>query len=206
MEQKTNLVQIEKKIYSAIFNDGTLDILGGLWIFGLGLSILLSDLGFGISEELMLYAVIPAFVVYFVLIYFVTNPKKGVIKLPEKVKRSKTKFLTIQLIWLVLALVAGFYFSLQPVDSGIWNDISVSLFWITGSIILCSIAAFSLKIDRFYIYGLLLAIPFPFRIFTKKIFFDISTSLFFVVAIIILFWGSIILIRFIKNTPKTDKI
>jgi len=204
MAEKTNLAKIEKKIYSSLFNDGALDILGGLWLLGLGLSILLEDLGFGISEELMLYTVIPAFVLYFALIFFVTNPRKGVIKLPEKVKRSKTKFLTIQMIWLVLAFVAGLYFFMQPVNSGFSNDIPVSLFWIAGSILLCSIAAFSLKIDRFYVYGLLLAIPFPFRIFIKKIFFGISTSMFFVVSIIILFWGILILIRFIKNTPKTD--
>ncbi len=204
MAEKTNLAKIEKKIYSSLFNDGTLDILGGLWFLGLGLSMLLEDLGFGISEEIMLYTVIPAFVVYFVLIIFVTNPRKGIIKLPEKVKRSKTKFLTIQMIWLIMALIAGIYFSMQPANPGVWNDISVSLFWIAGSIILCSIAAFSLKVDRFYVYGLLIAIPFPFRIFTKKIFFDISTSMFFVVGIIILVWGVVILIRFIKNTPKTD--
>ena len=206
MAEKTNLAKIEKKIYSSLFNDGTLDILGGLWLFGLGLSILLEDLGFGISEVLMFYTIIPAFVVYFALIFFVTNPRKGVIKLPEKVKRSKTKFLVIQMIWLVLAFIAGLYFSMQPVNSGLWNDISASLFWIAGSIILCSIAAFSLKIDRFYVYGLLLAIPFPFRIFIKNVFFGISTSMFFVVSIIILIWGAIILIRFIKNTPKTDKL
>ena len=206
MAEKTNLAKIEKKIYSSLFNDGTLDILGGLWLLGVGLSILLEDLGFGISEEMMLYTIIPAFVIYFALIFFVTNPKKGVIKLPEQVKRSKTKFLIIQMIWLVLAFVAGIYLSMQPINSGVWNDISSSLFWIAGSIILCSIAAFSLKIDRFYVYGLLLAIPFPFRIFIKRVFFDISTSMFFVVSIIILFWGAIILIRFIKNTPKTDKL
>ena len=204
MTEKTDLAKIEKKIYSSLFNDGTLDILGGLWFLGLGLSMLLEDLGFGISEEIMLYTVIPAFVVYFVLIIFVTNPRKGIIKLPEKVKRSKTKFLTIQMIWLIMALIAGIYFSMQPANPGVWNDMSVSLFWIAGSIILCSIAAFSLKIDRFYVYGLLLAIPFPFRIFTKKIYFDISTSMFFVVGIIILVCGVVILIRFIKNTPKTD--
>ena len=206
MVEKTNLAKIEKKIYSALFNDGTLDILGGLWILGLGLSILLADLGFGISEEIMLYTVIPAFVIYFALIFFVTNPRKGVMKLPEKVKRSKTKFLTIQMIWLTAALIAGFYFSMQPINPNLWTDITVSLFWIAGSIMLCSIAAYSLKIDRFYVYGLLIAIPFPFRILTKKIFFDISTSMFFVVAIILLFWGIILLIRFIKSTPKTDVI
>ena len=206
MEEKTNLAKIEKKIYSSLFNDGTLDILGGLWLLGLGFSILLEDLGFGISEELMLYTVIPAFAVYFALIFFVTNPKKGVIKLPEKVKRSKTKFLIIQMIWLTLAFVAGLYFSMKPMNTDLSNDVFASLFWIAGSIILCSIAAFSLKIDRFYVYGLLLAIPFPFRIFIKKIFFGISTSMFFVVSIIILFWGIVILIRFIKNTPKTDKL
>ena len=206
MSEKTYLAKIEKNIYSSLFNDGTLDILGGLWLLGIGLSILLADLGFGISEELMLYTVIPAFVVYFALIFFVTNPRKGVMRLPEKVKRSKTKFLAIQMIWLFLAFVAGIYFSMQPVNTVVWNDISASLFWIVCSILLCSIAAFSLKIDRFYAYGLLIAIPFPFRIFIKNIFFDISTSMFFVVSVIILFWGVIILIRFIKNTPKTDKL
>ena len=206
MVEKTNLSKIEKKIYSTLFNDGTLDILGGLWLLGLGLSIFLADIGYGISEEIMLYTVIPAFVVYFILIFFVTNPRKGVMKLPEKIKRSKTKFLTIQIIWLVGALIAGIYFSLQPGNSDLWNDISVSMFWIAGSIILCSIAAYSLKIDRFYVYGLLIASPFPFRIFIKKIFFEISTYMFFVVAIIILIWGIIILTQFIKNTPKTDRL
>jgi len=110
------------------------------------------------------------------------------------------------MIWLTAVLIAGLYFSLQPVDLSVWNDISVSLIWITSSIILCSIAAYTLKIDRFYIYGLLIAIPFPFRIFTKKIFFDISTGMFFIIALIILVWGIIILIRFIKSTPKTDTL
>ena len=169
---------------------------------GLGLSILLADWGFGISEELMLYTVIPAFVVYFALIFFITNPRKGVVKLPENVQRNKTKFLVIQMIWLVLAFVAGLYFSMQPINADFWNDISSSLFWIAGSILLCSIVAFSLKIDRFYVYGVLVAIPFPFRVLIKKIFFDISTGMFFVVSMIILVWGAVILIRFIKNTPK----
>jgi len=200
MVQKTNLAKIEKKIYASVFNDGTLDILGGLWFLGLGLSMLLEDLGFGISEELMLYMVIPAFVVYFALIFFVTNPRKGVMKLTKKKQKSKTKLILIQMVWLILALIVGIYFSMQPINTGLSNDIFVSLFWIIGSIILFSIAAFTLKIDRFYVYGLLIAIPFPF----KKIFFGISTSMFFVVSIIILFWGIVILIRFIKNTPKTD--
>lgn len=206
MVEKTNLAKIEKKIYASMFNDGTLDILGGLWFLGLGLSMLLEDLGFGISEELMLYMVIPAFVVYFALIFFVTNPRKGVMKLTKKKQKSKTKLILIQMVWLILALIVGIYFSMQPINTGLSNDIFVSLFWIIGSIILFSIAAFTLKIDRFYVYGLLIAIPFPFRIFIKKIFFDISTSMFFVVSIIILFWGAMILIRFIKNTPKTDKL
>ena len=206
MAEKTNLAKIEKKIFSSLFNDGTLDILVGLWFLGLGLSMLLEDLGFGISEELMLYMVIPAFVVYFALIFFVTNPRKGVMRLPEKVKRSKTKLLLIQMIWLILALIVGIYFLMQPINTSIWNDISVSLFWIIGSIILFSIMAYTQKVDRFYVYGLLFAIPFPFRVFTKNIFFSISSSMFIVVSIIILFWGIIILNQFIKNTPKAGKL
>ncbi len=206
MVQKMNLAKIEKKIYSSMFNDGALDILVGLWFLGLGLSMLFEDLGFGISEVLMLYMVIPAFVVYFALIFFVTNPRKGVMRLPEKVKRSKTKLLLIQMIWLILALIVGIYFFMQPINTSIWNDISVSLFWIIGSIILFSIIAYTQKVDRFYIYGLLFAIPFPFRVFTKNIFFSISSSMFIVVSIILLFWGVIILTQFIKNTPKAGKV
>ena len=201
--EKTNLAKIEKKIYGSLFNDGTLDILFGLMFLGFGLSILLADLGFGISEELMLYTVIPAFVIYPILLLFITNPRKGIIKLPYKIQRNKMKLLLVQMIWLIIALIVGIYFSMQPIDPGVWNDISASLFWIIGSIVLFSLIAYSLKIDRFYVYGLLIAIPFPFRVFVKKIFFDISASMFFVVTIIILFWGIIILIRFIQNTPKT---
>jgi hypothetical protein len=206
MNEKTNLKKIEKKIYSALFNDGTIDILIGLMLLGFGLSILLEDLGFGISEELMLYTVIPSFVVYLVIVFFVTNPRKGIIKLSEEKQRSKIKFGLIQMIWLILALIVGIYFSIQPINNGIWNDVSVSLFWIMGSIFLFSILAYTVKVDRYYIYGLLIAIPFPFRVFTKTIFFDISSSMFLVVALIILFWGIIILTRFIKNTPKAGKL
>ena len=206
MKEKTNLEKIEKKIYGSLFNDGTLDILIGLMLLGFGLSIVLADLGFGISEELMLYTLIPAFIVYPVLVFFVTNPRKGIMKLPEKIQSSKTKLLSIQMIWLVLALIVGVYFSMQPINTSIWNDISVSLFWIIGSIILFSIFAYTLKVDRFYIYGLLVSIPFPFRVFMKNIFFSVSSSMFIVVSIIILFWGIIILTQFIKNTPKAGKL
>ena len=206
MIEKSYMKKIEKNIYSALFNDGSLDILIGLWILGMGLSILLADLGFGISEEIMLFTVIPAFVVYIILLIFVTNPRKGIMKLSEEKQRSKIKFSLIQTIWLILALIVSLYFSIQPINASIWNNVSVSLFWITGSIILFSIMAFSLKIDRFYIYGLLAAIPFPFRVFTKNIFFEISSSMFIVVSVIILFWGIIILTRFIRNSPKVGKL
>jgi hypothetical protein len=206
MIEKSDMKKIEKNIYSAFFNDGSLDILIGLWILGMGLSILLADLGFGISEEIMLFTVPPAFVVYIFLVIFVTNPRKGIMKLSEEKQRSKTKFGLIQTIWLILALIVGIYFSIQPINANIWNDVSVSLFWITGSIILFSIMAFSLKVDRFYIYGLLAAITFPFRVFTKNIFFEISTSMFIIVSLIILVWGIVILTQFIKNTPKVGKL
>lgn len=206
MIEKSDMKKIEKNIYSAFFNDGALDILIGLWILGMGLSILLADLGFGISEEIMLFTVTPAFVVYIFLVIFITNPRKGIMKLSEEKQRSKTKFGLIQTIWLILALIVGIYFSIQPINANIWNDVSVSLIWITVSIILFSIIAYSLKVDRFYIYGLLSAIPFPFRIFTKNNFFEISSSMFIIVSLIILFWGIIILTRFIKNTPEVDKL
>ena len=205
MAEKINMAKIEKKMYGSLFNDGALDILLGLFVLGLGLSMLLEGLRFGISEVLMLYMVIPAFVVYFVLVFFVTNPRKGVMRLPEETKRSKTKLLSLQAVWLFLALIAGLYFFTQPVQAGIWNDFFVSLGWIVGSIVLFSIMAYTLKIDRFYIYGLLFATVFPFRVFMKNTFFEISTLMFFVVAIVILVWGTLVLRRFIKNTPKTGK-
>ena len=206
MIEKSDMKKIEKNIYSALFNDGSLDILIGLWILGMGLSILLADLGFGISEEIMIFTVPPAFVVYIILVIFVTNPRKGIMKLSEEKQRSKTKFGLIQTIWLILALIVSIYYSIQPVNASFWNDVSVSLFWIAGSILLFSIMAFSLKVERFYIYGLLAAIPFPFRIFIKNIFFEISSSMFIIVSLIILFWGIIILTRFIENTPKVGKL
>jgi len=60
-------------------------------------------MGFGISEVLMFYTLIPAFVVYPVLVFFVTNPRKGVMRLQEETKRSKTKLLAVQAVWLFLA-------------------------------------------------------------------------------------------------------
>jgi hypothetical protein len=102
--------------------------------------------------------------------------------------------------------IAGLYSSLQPVNTGFWNDFSASLFWVAGSIVMFSIMAGINKLDRFYIYGLLVATPFPFRLFMKKIFFDISTVMFFVVSIIILSWGTVTLLRFIKNTPKPGRL
>jgi hypothetical protein len=207
MAEKMNLEKIEKKIYGSLFNDGSLDLLVGLMLLGFGLSILLADLGFGISEELMLFTVIPAFVVYPVLLFFVTLPRRGVMRLTEKSAKSKSKLLLVQFVWLVLALFAGIYFSTQPVQAGFWNDLTSSLVWITGSIVLFSMVAYSIKIDRFYIYGLLGAIPFPFRAFLKKtMFFDISTGMFFVVSGIIIVTGIIVLLRFIQNTPKPGKL
>jgi hypothetical protein len=60
MTEKMNLAEMEKKIHGLLSNDGTLDILLGLFLLGLGLSLLLADMGFGISEEIMFYTIIPA--------------------------------------------------------------------------------------------------------------------------------------------------
>jgi hypothetical protein len=206
MAEKTNLAGIEKKMQGSLSNDGTLDLLLGLFLLGLGLALLLSDLGFGISEEIMLYTIIPAFVVYPLLLIFVTMPRRGIVRMTEKKEKSVRNLGLVNVVWLSLVAIAALYFSLQPVQLSIWNDLSVSLYWIAGSVVMFSIVAYSLKLDRFYIYGLLFAAPFPFRVFVKHAYFEISTLMFFVVSVIILLWGSIVLIRFVRKTPRPGKL
>jgi hypothetical protein len=206
MTNKINLAKIDKRIHGSLFNDGSFDIFIGLLLFGFGLSILLADLGFGISEELMLYTVIPAFVVYPLLLFFVTFPGRGIMRLTEERRKSKMKLTLVQCVWLVLGLLSGIYFCTQPVQLGLLNDYTVSLAWIAGSIVLCSIAAYSLEAERFYVYGLLAATMFPFRVFVKKIFFDVSTSMFFVASGIMIITDVIVLTRFIRDTPKAGKL
>jgi hypothetical protein len=206
MAEKINLEKTEKKIHSSLSNDGTLDILLGLFLLGLGLSLLLADLGFGISEEIMLYTIIPAFVIYPLLLFFVTIPRRGIMRMTEKKEKSTKRLLMVNVFWLSLVAVAGLYFSLQPVQASIWNNFTTSLFWIAGSMVMFSIMAYMTKLDRFYIYGLVFATPFPFRVFMKHVYFEMSTLMFFIAAGIILATGTAVLIRFIKNTPKSGKL
>lgn len=110
------------------------------------------------------------------------------------------------MIWVALAVVVGIYSSLQQIPRSTITVLFFSSLIVAGSVFLFSIPAYYFKIDRYYIVGLLVGLPFPFRMLTKNVSPELSTSMFFVSSLLLLLWGIILMKRFIQKTPRPGSI
>ena len=150
-----SLKQADRKIFRASFDDGLVDIFISSVVLMFAVAPLLSrSLGDFWSSAIFL----PLWgILYIVLRWIrvhVINPRKGVVKYGPQRWRKLNLFAWIMLIvntaFLLLGLVIGFVF---PSNPG-WT---VLLPFSVMVLALFSLAGFFLEINRFFVYGLMLA-------------------------------------------------
>ena len=151
MTQKMDLKNLERKAWTAYFDDGILDITAGLFIlaFGIGMTTKYSSLT----------------VVSWMVIFFfaaakksITLPRVGLVKFsPERERRIKKETLFYVVFFTITALLGLVFFI------ALTSDISSSIKTIIGELALVTyvliiaaglcFVAYWKQIPRFYVYG-----------------------------------------------------
>ncbi len=208
MNDEINLKKIEKKVFSSTYQDGFFDILMGILLIAMGLSFMLEK-AYPLADWWVAILTAP-FIAAFVLVKkFITVPRMGMVKFSEKRRAKIKKAMGILLAFLILGVIVAIVFFLGIIPYN-WLSKRVqipSIIWATASIIGFSLAAYSLNMKRYYIYGIFYAIPFPFYRFLKynPKFSHLSLMMFFISGAIIIIIGSIVLVQFLRNYPTVKE-
>ncbi len=205
-----NLNEIEKKAYRSTFQDGLWDIFLGLLLFNLAVGALLANRG--VSERLNM-TILTALGVLIVIAFVIgkkriTVPRMGIVKFGPKRKRKIWKSRLI-LIGSVLAglivFLAAILISYHPAGRPRILFILPAA-WVANTIIVFSLLAYYLDCARLYAYGLLFALPVPCQIILKKLFgVNLITMTLAVSAAVMIFIGTLLLNRFLKDHPLSDR-
>jgi hypothetical protein len=215
VSEEIDLKELERKAFRATFQDGLWDIFLGLLLLNMGGSALL-----GGSEMSPLWSmvVLTLFAGAVLLLFwagkkFVTAPRIGTARFGAqrkgKLKRVRlVLFLSVLLgalmaLWGVGSSVAGvpYVIARLPLPAYVWAGQCVVVF---------GLAAYFMDVTRFYLYGVLYALPFPLGIMLAQ-----NTSLSGTASMALTFGaaggtmvlvGVALFVRFLRAYPKTAQV
>jgi hypothetical protein len=215
VSEEIDLKELERKAFRATFQDGLWDIFLGLLLLNMGGGTLL-----GGSEMSPLWSmvVLTLFAGAVLLLFwagkkFVTAPRIGTARFGAqrkgKLKRVRlVLFLSVLLgalmaLWGVGSSVAGvpYVIARLPLPAYVWAGQCVVVF---------GLAAYFMDVTRFYLYGVLYALPFPLGIMLAQ-----NTSLSGTASMALTFgaaYGTMVLVgvalfvRFLRAYPKTAQV
>ena len=202
MTAKNDLKTFELKAFTSVFEDGLWDLYLGWMVLSMGLSILLDDLGYWLSEYWIL-VLMPLSIIPFLLKRWITVPRLGRVKFGAK-RRNRLMLLTILFTIVFLIGLVNYRF---PERALLVHSVAIgapALTWFFSCVIIFSITAYLLSFPRLYLYGILFALPYPFRIMMKQVpgWYLGSSLLFFISSGIMLAIGVCYLRRFLQKYPK----
>ena len=207
--EKIDLKEIEKKTWRSTLEDGLLDIYFGILVLSIGLGMTLG----GILPDPIDGIISIIFMVIGLIIFlfgkkFITQPRLGIVKLGLKTKTRKIKTVIILLINLIILLVLYILRFINPElrlrFPAFLDGLIIGLLFIT--VPLC-FAAYFLQYPKLYIIAILVGLSFFFSdilsFFIQEP-FDTITS-FGIVSGIIIFLGTISLVKFIRKYPLSKE-
>jgi hypothetical protein len=205
MTQEMNLKEMERKTWTAYFDDGILDITAGLFVlaFGIGMTTRYTYLTALSWMVIFLFAAAKK---------SITVPRAGLVKFsPERERRMKKETLFYVVFFTITAFIGlGFFIAMaigipQSVKT-IVGELALVTYELIIAAGLCFVAYWK-QIKRFYAYaGITLVI------IVVGLFIDmpevnpltITGYQFFTTGIIILFTGLFVLARFLRRYPNRE--
>lgn len=204
MVEKLSLKKIEKKAFSSTYQDGLFDLLIGIFLITMGLSVMLEKT-YPLADWWIAILMAPFILAFVLCKKFITIPRMGMVRFSEKRIAKIKKTVGILFVFLFLGIVVFILFSIGIIPHRwIIKGIQIPpILWAAASIIGFSLAAYSLDIKRYYFYGILFAIPLPFHVFLKynPKFSHMSLIMFFISGVIIVVIGILLLLRFLRDYP-----
>jgi hypothetical protein len=206
MSQTINLRELERKAWSSVFQDGLWDIFLGLLLLAMAISALLSDVGF--SESWGIAILIGLQVLAMLVLWagkkIITVPRMGRVKFGPK---RKTRLSWVMVLLFISVLVgAGVFLVTSAMRGNRPGWLNAAFFapaaWVVNMIIVFSLGAYFLDFSRLYLIGVMYALAVPLRIVFRKLTdVDLSFMAFGAPAMVILFVGLVMFVRFLREYP-----
>lgn len=205
MTQEIDLKELERKAWTAYFDDGLLDITAGLFVLAFGM---------GMTTR---YTTVTAFA-WMVIFFFVaakkaiTLPRVGLVKFsPEREKRMKKEKSFFIVFFTITALIGmGFFIALttgipQSVKT-IVGELALVSYELIIAVGLCFVAYWK-QIKRFYAYS-----AFTLAVIVAGLFLSmpgvnpltVMMYQFTATGAVMLFTGLVVLARFFKRYPQRE--
>jgi len=212
MSEKLSLKEMEKKVFRSYYEDGLWEIYLGLLLLNMGLPFVLLRVFedaplWQIAMPLLLVALV-SYTLFWAGKKYVVLPRVGHVKLGSKgrQRRRSTAFVFAGSVVVGLAVfVVASMFARGNLSGDLPPDVIIAIVWTINVVVVFGLAAYFLAYDRFYVIGVLFALPFPMLIGVDRLFgIDLGFVAWAVPAGIILFLGLGTFIHFLRNNPLPE--
>ncbi len=159
MEQKMDLKQLERKVWTSFYSDGLGDIFLGCVILMFALAPLLTDIGLGDFWSSFLF--LPFWVLVYVLVVLLRKrfviPRIGLVRFGQMRKKRLAKFNIVMFIILSVSLILGILSFRGDMTQAWVHNIRFMSVMLIGF----GLAGYFLGFKRLYIYGILVTLSIP---------------------------------------------
>jgi len=199
MPEKIDLKKVEKQTYRFTFTDGLTDMTYGSLLIIIAIAPILREI---LYPSYIIFLILPPSLIIILGKIFITVPRIGIVKFNQNRTKSRNKIgllIAILLPITVIMVVLTFLGIYNIKVGGYIVPVGAGLF----ALILLSLIAYIMDYPHFYLYAVSIGLGIPLAALIKPIFgeplhyilsFGISGSL-------ILIYGIITLIKFIKKYP-----
>ena len=201
MSNEINLKEADRKVFSASFDDGLLDIFLASFVLMFAVVPFLSRY---LGDFWSSFIFLPVWGLVYLIIRWlrshIVTPRTGTVKYGPMRKKKLTAFTIVMLVLNTIFLLLGMVAFLMPSGSG-WR---FTLMFSVIVLISFSLAGYFLDLTRLYVYGLMLALAIPVGEWLYQTFgvphhgFPVSFGL---SAVIILLVGLVKFISLLRNNP-----
>jgi len=199
MIEKIDLIKVEKQTYRFTFTDGLYDMAYGSLILFIAIAPIIREI---LYPSYIIFLVLPASLILIFGKIYITIPRIGIAKFNLNRTKSKNKIglliailVPITVIMVVLTFLGVYNIKvggyIVPVGAGLF------------ALILLSVIAYVIDYPHFYLYAVSIGLGIPLAAFLKPIFGDPLHYIisFGISGTLILIYGIITLIKFIKKYP-----
>ena len=199
MNEKIDLEKVEKQTYRFTFTDGLYDMAYGSLIFFIAIAPILREI---LYPSYIIFMVLPPTLILLLGARFITLPRIGIVKFNQQRTKSRNKIgLLIAILFpITVVMVVLTYLGLYNVKVGGYIvPVGGGLF----ALVLLSLIAYILDYPHFYIYAVSIGLGLPLAALLKPIFGEPLHYLisFGISGTLILIYGIITLVRFLKKYP-----
>lgn len=166
MSVPVSLKDAERRAFRSVFQDGLWDIYLGLLLGTMGVGVLFAS---GSRSVLKGIIALFGFVCLCMLAFwagkkYVTTPRLGLVKFSPR-RKAKVRNVRVVLFLSALLGVVTLFIGLSPGPTSVpeWaaHMPLAAYIWVMQVLVVFSIGAYFLDVPRFYLYGVLYAMPFP---------------------------------------------